>query len=45
VPTKDYTCSTAAAKLGVTPTRVRALIAAQRLKVIDLKGTLLARKD
>ena len=27
-----YTCSTAAAKLGVTPARVRALIASQRLK-------------
>ena len=26
-----YTCSTAAAELGVTPTRVRALIAAKRL--------------
>ena len=27
-----YTCSTAAAELGVTPTRVRALIAANRLR-------------
>ena len=27
-----YTCSAAAAELGVTPTRVRALIAAKRLR-------------
>jgi hypothetical protein len=31
-PSDLYTCSTAAAKLGVTPVRVRALIASQRLK-------------
>jgi excisionase family DNA binding protein len=31
-PSDLYTCSTAAAKLGVTPTRVRALIAAQNLR-------------
>jgi excisionase family DNA binding protein len=36
-----YTCSTAAAELSVTPTRVRALIAAKRLRATLVGGVWL----